>query len=55
MKTKSGTISQIATCSTCEKQWENYIKHNARKSAYRHAKTTGHTVIVETTTFIKYN
>jgi len=55
MKTKSRTTSQIASCLTCGKQWEDYIKHRARKSAYSHAKKKGHSVIVETTTAIRYN
>jgi hypothetical protein len=55
MKTNGGIIHQIATCINCGKQWQDYINQRARKSAYQHAITTGHTVTVETGTFITYN
>lgn len=55
MKTKKGVVHQYATCETCGKKCEEYIGSAARKWAYNHAKETGHTVLVETGSFIKYN
>ena len=48
-------VHQIATCFTCGKVWEDYINSRARKNGYAHAKKTGHKVIVETGTAIRYN
>lgn len=53
MKTNKGTIHQIARCHDCGKSCEDY--NRARKWAYQHAKSTGHRVLVEIGTFIKYN
>ena len=55
MESRTRTTSQIARCTTCEKIWEDYINHRARKSAYNHAKTTGHKVSVETAIVTTYN
>ena len=55
MKRKSRTVHQIAYCQDCQISWEDYINHRARKSAYAHAKKTGHRVTVETGTVLTYN
>ncbi len=55
MKTRTFTVHQIAICFTCGKRWEDYINHKARKSAYQHAKKTGHDVSVETGLVTRYN
>jgi len=54
-KIKSRVIGQVASCYECTKEWEDYLNGRARKSAYIHAKKTGHKVLVETTTSIIYN
>ena len=53
MKNESGTTSEIFTCYTCGKQWEDY--NNARKKAYHHAKNTGHRVSGEVVKKYSYN
>lgn len=55
MKTDRATVSQIAYCEDCRKEWEEYKNFKARKAAYKHAKKTGHRVSVETTVAISYN
>ncbi len=55
MKSRTFTVSQIAKCYDCGKIWEDYINHRARKSAYLHAKLTGHRVTVETALVTTYN
>lgn len=55
MKAKTSSVSQIAICHNCDKQWEDYVNHRARKAAYAHAKKTGHTVTVETAVVTMYN
>lgn len=53
MKSSKGTVHQIASCSICGQKCEDHTK--ARKWAYSHAKATGHSVLVEIGSFIKYN
>ena len=52
---KYGVIHQTAHCQNCSKTNEDYSGGKARKWGYTHAKSTGHTVIVETGTAIQYN
>lgn len=53
MKKRKGITHVVATCHSCEKDWQNY--KTARQLAYAHAKKTGHKVTVEIGYFIKYN
>ena len=50
---KYGVIHQIADCEDCD--FYNGYHNEARSKGYAHAKSTGHTVIVETGTSVKYN
>ena len=50
---KYGVIHQIADCQDCQKF--NHDHCRARQWGYNHAKKTGHAVIVETGTAVKYN
>lgn len=43
-------IHQIATCTVCGKQWEDYENSKAYKLAYSHAQYTGHKVTGQTGT-----
>lgn len=54
-KENYGVIHQVAYCDSCGKSNEDYINGNARKWAWRHAKSTGHRVTVETGTAFQYN
>ena len=55
MRSERGLIHQVSFCAKCGKRWEDYINERSRKAAYTHAKNTGHTVTVESGTFITYN
>ena len=46
-------VHAIAHCSDC--LWENEDYHTARRSAYVHARQTGHEVVVETGYVQYYN
>ena len=50
---KYGVIHQVADCQDCD--LFNHDHNRARSWGYEHAKHSGHTVIVETGTAIKYN
>ena len=54
-KENYGIIHQVAYCLSCDGRNEDYENGNARKWAYRHAKSTGHKVSVETGTAFQYN
>ena len=55
MKNSTFTVHQIAYCQNCEWSNEEYKNFQARKTAYRHAKKTGHSVTVETGLITQYN
>lgn len=55
MKTAKGKIHQYAVCQTCGWENANYVNDAAKKAARQHALKTGHTVTVETGTFITFN
>ena len=48
-----GVIHCIAECEDCGKEWQDF--RDARAKAYAHAKSTGHSVWVETGTARMYN
>lgn len=52
MKTTKGITREIAVCQVCGKKNEKEDK--AQQWAYFHAKNTGHTVLIEIFSFIKY-
>ena len=55
MKAYTTSVHQIAYCFNCDFHNEDYLKHTARKLAYKHAKKTGHKVTVETGLLTVYN
>jgi len=55
MKNNTHTTHQLAYCYECDWSNEEYKNYKARKEAYKHAKKTGHKVIVETGSCTTYN
>ena len=50
---KKSLVHVIAECKNCDKHWEDYMTGWAK--ARRHAKRTGHHVVVELGYIIHYN